>query len=434
VLLSLFRKTAPARKIWDRLKDPMKNSTASDRTPISFLVFCLWVFVLLCRPQNYIDFLLPLRPALITTILMLFFMLGQSNNKNNFKFKDEKQIKLYVSLVAIFIFSIPFAGHRRIAFEFIFPDYCISFLFFFIFYLMVNTTKRLTTILFVTCFGSCMYFIMAILNGFGGRLQFSTTFDPNDLAYFALVFLPINMIFLNRGNSIIVRTICSVSLVLGFAVIFLTESRGGFVALIIAACVMLLWSPVITKPMKISLIVVSVLLVSLMPIKSERYSTLINIEEDYNLTSPTGRLSIWELGIDMMIANPLTGVGVGNFERAIAYARQDRGDPAKWQSPHNSLIEVGTEVGFVGLFLYILLSFNALRIFVRARMQTHNQTLRKIGDVLVIGFVGMMAAAMFLTQGYSFYWLFYIALSAVISQILQQEMKERAVQQKANLP
>ncbi len=46
----------------------------------------------------------------------------------------------------------------------------------------------------------------------------------------------------------------------------------------------------------------------------------------------------------------------------------------------------------------------------------------------LLGFVGMFTAAMFLSQAYSLYWVFYVAFSAVANQLFAQE-KTLAVEQ-----
>ncbi|WP_167527630.1 O-antigen ligase family protein [Desulfosarcina alkanivorans] len=327
--------------------------------------------------------------------------------------------------------SIPTAVHVRVSFNFIFPGYLITFIFFILFYKFTNNLEHLIKVIFVTCAGCGIYSLMASLAGGGAdrRLFFSTTFDPNDLAYFTLVFLPLNLFFITRSNGIFIRLSALIFIVAGLVLIFLTQSRGGFVALVVSLIILFFWSKKISKSIKIALLVIGAFIISVAPVNFERFSTLMSIEDDYNLTSPTGRIEIWKTGLRMMIDNPLTGVGVGNFARAIGYERQEIGSgPARWQSPHNSLIEVGTEAGFIALGLYLYLSFNALRIFVRGRNQTREPVLSRICEFLVIGFVGMFTAAMFLSQAFSIYWVFYIALSAAINQMLQRQSKEKVTQ------
>ena len=46
-------------------------SVENKENKFMFLVFCIWTFVLLCRPQDLFPILMPLRPALVTGVLTL---------------------------------------------------------------------------------------------------------------------------------------------------------------------------------------------------------------------------------------------------------------------------------------------------------------------------------------------------------------------------
>ena len=61
---------------------------------------------------------------------------------------------------------------------------------------------------------------------------------------------------------------------------------------------------------------------------------------------------------------------------------------------------------------------NACRGFNRARTKGRGD-LQRIGEMALIGFAGHFASSMFLTQAYSFYWAFYIGLSAVLIHLAE---------------
>ena len=70
-----------------------------------------------------------------------------------------------------------------------------------------------------------------------------------------------------------------------------------------------------------------------------------------------------------MVANPVLGLGPGNFPiaegtlSAIA-ARQQFGIGVRWNAAHNSYVQIGAELGFPGLVLYLAViasAFQALR-------------------------------------------------------------------------
>ncbi len=399
-----------------------------ENTSLAFIIFCFWAFILICRPQNFIPALVPFRPALLSTALMVLFYCIYSKEISGPKLFKEKQVKHYFYLVFIFIMSIPTALHVRVSFESIFPDYVVTFLFFIFFYKLVNTTERLEKILLTVCLGSGLYFLSAVNSGIGsgGRLYFSTTFDPNDLAYFALVFLPLNLFFIERTHQIWKRIFCSSFIVGGILLIFLSQSRGGLISFVFAMLILLFWTQQASRLLKIIVLTSMLVVLAFAPINYERFSTLLNIEEDYNLHSETGRMTLWGIGIRAMLENPLTGVGINNFVRAVAQDRTERGlEVVRWQVAHNSLVQIGAETGVIGLSLYSFLSLNVIRIFHNVRKYSHSLRLRKISELLMVGFLGMFAASLFLSQAYSLYWVFYVVLSAALSQMLIKEQKQR---------
>jgi peptidoglycan/xylan/chitin deacetylase (PgdA/CDA1 family) len=66
---------------------------------------------------------------------------------------------------------------------------------------------------------------------------------------------------------------------------------------------------------------------------------------------PERRLILWRDALDMMKADPLTGVGPGRFAEESAVARSD--PDARWA--HNGFLQVGAETGIIGFGLLVLL-------------------------------------------------------------------------------
>ena len=79
--------------------------------------------------------------------------------------------------------------------------------------------------------------------------------------------------------------------------------------------------------------------------------------------SDRGRLAMWKHTIEIIADNPLTGVGLDNWE--FVYPRYDRGDKITGASepvrPHNDFLWIASELGLIGLALYLWLLFVAFR-------------------------------------------------------------------------
>jgi O-antigen ligase len=304
-------------------------------------------------------------------------------------------------------------------------------IFFYIFYKLVDSVARLKKILLVSCLGNGLYSAFAVVTGSlgSGRLAFGGMFDPNDLAFFALAFLPLNLLFISRDNSLRVRLACMTSLGFGILLILLTGSRAGLLAFGLAAAILLLSKTcTVGGSQKVILVSMCIVFASISQVNVNRYKTLFNVENDYNVVSETGRLAIWDIGLRAFLTHPLTGVGVNCFNEAVGRDRQARGlEIQSWQTAHNSIVQIGTETGIFGLVLFLLMSLNVWRIYRRIRRSGEDDELVKIAEMGAVAFTGLFVSGMFLSQAYSFYWAFHVALSAVVNQLLVRRERIIAV-------
>ncbi|WP_049631534.1 O-antigen ligase family protein [Cellvibrio sp. pealriver] len=128
------------------------------------------------------------------------------------------------------------------------------------------------------------------------------------------------------------------------------------------------------------------------------------------------RLLYWENGWEMMKDHPLTGVGFFNF---IPYYNAHYADDVLFtdrgaELPHNIFIQVGTDAGFIALFLFISLILYAL---ISASKIARNNRLepidRAIGAGLGYGIIGYVIAGQFVTVTY--YPFFWVHLAFIVS-------------------
>ncbi len=404
------------------------NKQVQDTAPgFLFAIFCVWAFILICRPQDIFTSLAAVRPALILGLILFLVFILRNPGPASPRYFSNSQVKLYGALVCMMIISVPFAYYRRGAFMELFTKDISAILFFFIFIKIVDSTKKLEMLLLTSSLGVGLYSTFALAQGFdyrsSNRLYFGGTFDPNDMVFFTLSFLPFNFIFLSRGNSLMKKLICLVNLVAGVVVILRTGSRGGIIGFSIVMLMLLLTK---TRTIKFSYKIIFVVLclaaVSLnaSKINFERYKSIGNVGSDYNLSDEEGRISVWKTGLKLMLFHPITGVGVNCFSEAIGRDRQERGGlrRTRWQPPHNMWVQIGTETGIIGFALFGLLSFRAFRTFGRVKKRARDEKLIGISEMARVGFVGMFISGMFVSQGYSVYWAFYIALSAILWRFL----------------
>jgi O-antigen ligase len=115
--------------------------------------------------------------------------------------------------------------------------------------------------------------------------------------------------------------------------------------------------------------------VVLPPQYKTRYSSIFNSQVD---PSTQGRFDAWKAGVNMFIARPLTGIGVGNF--AVAYASGDYSSRGTWLKAHSLYVQIIAELGVVGVLTFFPLVFYMIRRNFRLRKRLKKE---KITDDLV---------------------------------------------------
>ena len=377
-----------------------------------------------------LTFLQPFRPALVVTLLAVAAtILGARRNEISAALSTP-EAKRYLLFCLIILIGIPFAYHRRFAFEYFFLAYSSNILFFVVLVCQVNSLQRLKSLVWVICLCTAFYSIVgALLHSTGDtRLQVGVKmFDPNDTAYVFVSFFPLCLYFVRFHEGALKRLVAVVAICVAVTTILLTGSRGGLLAL--GAVLLIIFLTRVagvgkgTKMLLVLALAAAGLLVG-DRIDVERYSTLTDLSSDYNLSSPGGRMELWQAAIVLSFTNPLTGVGISCFPWAHYLARVDVGDTYRqWHAAHNSILQVAAEVGLIGFTVYMLIIVRGLLTFLRtSRMQSQpgsaeSRQLGALSGYMLLGFVGLLVSGFFLTHGYSIFLTLYFGLAAVVARL-----------------
>jgi len=151
--------------------------------------------------------------------------------------------------------------------------------------------------------------------------------DPNDLGMFLVMNIPFAIYFYKINSGILKLTMLGVLCALGYG-IYLTGSRGSMLG---AGGLLGIYILVVNAGPK--LFISSVLLA---PIAATVVASLQSSID----ASASGRLEAWYAGIQMMLSNPLFGVGKGQFFDHHGLVA------------HNSYIHVAGELGIPGYSLW----------------------------------------------------------------------------------
>jgi O-antigen ligase len=203
----------------------------------------------------------------------------------------------------------------------------------------------------------------------------------------------------------VIAPTCMVALVL-------TGSRGGAVALGVAIVVAVVaagrWrlrTAVVVAA--ITAATVSIFLAYAPADVRDRFT----VPTQGELAANEGRATIWQVGWRMVEDRPVTGVGVGNFRTAAPHHALETGASGRSeqvidrpQVSHNAYLQVLSELGVVGLALYLgVIAFSIACAALAAR------TFERSGDLpmevmarsLIVAMAGILAADFFVSAQFS---------------------------------
>jgi O-antigen ligase len=270
----------------------------------------------------------------------------------------------------------------------------------------------------------------------GGRAT-GTVGDPNELAAFLLVGLAIGAgLVIGKQNSSRLRTMAGVAVPLCAGGIFLSLSRGGLVALAAA----LIAGPFFAGRWRGHIAILLVLLVSAGVLYFTQIASLPARERITAANGGTGRSDIWKLGLRMVRAHPIEGVGVGEFPVVSAdYALQpgelQRADLIFSTAPkvtHNTYLEIMSEMGIPGFLLFMALLASCLGAMLKAARiwsRNHDPTMEVVARSAFLGLLGLLVADFFISDMYSKLLWVMLALGPVLLGLARSDREVAALVQ-----
>jgi len=365
-----------------------------------------------------------LRLALVFTVLMSFVtLLKKREGISNFFWQRES--KLYFLFFGIMCAGIPFSVYRRGSFNFVILGYVVNMVFFTLCLLHVNTLEKFKRFVAVLMFSGIIFSFFGLVQGSFHEGRYTTRgdmFDSNDVAYIAISLFPFGMSVLLGSYRIPSKIMALLGLLLSVLLTLYTGSRGGFVGLMILVFLLLFLSiQRVKKSHKVLVIMllIAVAIINVDKINIERYQTMGELNQDYNLTDEYGRKQIWKRGLELFFENPITGVGVNGFGEALGKMRERENLPSQtWQTAHNSYLLVMVETGIFGVIVFIYLIGKCVKTFNKFRKRRDpsvEKNFSTMSGILLIGFIAQLIIAFFLSQAYSMIFTLYFAISAALN-------------------
>ncbi|MBP1747635.1 MAG: O-antigen polymerase [Deltaproteobacteria bacterium] len=367
----------------------------------SFICFLVWTFIVIGRPMDYISFLLPLRPVLVMTVLTLIVMFFERRGLPDGMFR-RPEVRLVLLFYLIMLVGIPFAVHRGVAFRFVTTTMTATIIYFFVCMIQLRSMRRLhltaVTIALSVLFSSSIYIIDAArYQGF--RAAASAMNDPNDIAMVFTTFIPVCLYVLLAGHGWKNRLIAMLAACIAAAGIMMSRSRGGVLALAVVIVAFFLGSaPKIRGTAKIAVVIVlAFIFINFFSAVEGRFQ---DMDQDYNLSDPNGRINIWRQNLSIIGENPLLGAGAGCSAVALGLFRASEGGTQAWQTSHSSIFQIAVETGIPGLIVFLALNIYTI-VHLRRVRRGRDHPLSRFAFFVELSFYGFWVGGLLLSHGYS---------------------------------
>jgi putative inorganic carbon (HCO3(-)) transporter len=372
---------------------------------MGFVAFCLYTFALLVRPQ---DWWLPLQNAPVVTIFLLAATVAAIFYRNkNLSYPQFYLAIFFILHVVLSSIANGWAGGGLIKGEkllsgLFLPIFCGA--------ILIDSQAKREKIFKLMIYAALFMVFNGVTqrmaeDGFGfvgsktskkdDRITYVGILnDPNDLGMYFVMILPIIAYFALQfaGFKRYLYVLYGMIVFLG---IYLTNSRGTLLGVITLLGVWHWFNQGMKKTLLRSALALPVLFLVMSKFRA------IDAEEE----SAVGRLDAWYEGMQMFLANPIFGIGQGDF---IEHHNL---------TAHNSFVLVFSELGFPGYFIWIailyLTIFPLWKLFVvkntmdfekndhvESVVNAHFPVIQH-GQLLFYSMVGYLATAFFLSRSYT---------------------------------
>ncbi|MCC7397377.1 MAG: putative O-glycosylation ligase, exosortase A system-associated [Planctomycetes bacterium] len=263
-----------------------------------------------------------------------------------------------------------------------------------------------------------------IMRGPGGMLE-----DNNDFALALTMNIPLLWYLgYEERQRLWVRRGCLIAVGLTVLTVLLTHSRGGFLAMV-ATAMWIAWR----SGQLVRAVGVLAVLAALFPIVVpahviERLGSIGDTQE----SSANARLTAWAAARNMIVDNPIWGVGMRNFQDSYPHYSVVPISPGdKTYVAHNSYLQIWAESGTPAFVTYLVLLGSVFlacgRVFRIGRQRIELAWAANYARMMEATTVGFMVGAFFLNRGHFDLVYHWLALVTCLVLVVQREARAAPV-------
>jgi len=429
------------RVITKTVKPPYKISPRGQTgLSLGMVLFLLYAWICVGRPQEIVPELLVLRLGLLTGGLALLAWLHAPGGFAEKIGLDTPIVRDVMLLVGLSALTVPISIWPIHSLLFLFNVFLKTVLLFVLVIYWCRTVEDVRRLLWVYCLGSVSLVIPGVLSGHAGQERYSVeslSYDANDIALLQVMAIPL-ILYLYATSGRYGRWMSAGMLILCLYGIILTQSRGGFLGLVVVGG-LIVWRSSMRRAAKVRIVVLGVLVFGILAGTAwkERILTMWDPQTEYDQTAG-GRTDLWKSSLVLLAKRPW-GVGIDNFVTAEGLSH---GGFGKWSAPHNTFFQIAVELGVVGLAIFIrmlartLQSLHLIKISIKppmlpvvmrrlpdrqprapARELDESGHLYQLAEALELTLYGFIVVGFFLSHAYSAILYIMLALGLVLTRL-----------------
>mgnify|MGYP001221658001 CR=1 FL=1 len=392
---------------------------------MDFIAVILLLAVFYLRPQEWVGALSTLRPAMF---VLGFAIITMFIRERGFSFKSLFKTAHDWLIFAFFIWIMFTADSAMDAWSRV----KVFFISYIVIVQAVNNLHRLNLLLvWWMCFLTFIALI-SILSLYGidplgssyvtnevnkGRLSLNLSlFDnPNALGHNIVPLLLMCYFYFIWKRPFFIKEIGIFIMLIPSYCLYLTQSKGAFLSGFISTIIGFTFG----RPKFVQILI----LAGAMTFGWAGLQMLPRMEQMSRMRSDQGvivRIQAWETGINMMKWLYPKGTGIDTFP---AVFQQFHGYP---KASHSSYVQIGTELGYGGLFLFIGILYCCFRTLIRVR--TESETEERVRRVLLIMLVSYSVSSWLIGWGMNL--VFYVTAGSIAAfQRLMDEKIEKQIEE-----
>lgn len=212
----------------------------------------------------------------------------------------------------------------------------------------------------------------------------STLDNPNNLAEFILLFLPIIFSMFLNEKSKFYKALLFIIVSIGLYVLIMTYTRTAWIAFLISFLIFIMFYDFKLLPIFLGIFIF--VLPFLPSTIISRFDTIINFTKD---SSFKHRINIWNVVRDLIRDYGFTGIGLGNSVFISEYSKYTNFLSTKAMHSHNLILNIWVEMGIVGVFSFLWFIIRNIVLILRNTIYLNNRDIRNINIAIISSLSGI---------------------------------------------